>query len=959
MGKGNNNKKGFISYGRDNYALVAEQFKKDLIKRGYIAWFDKDRIKTGDEWPVEIDVAIEKSNWVVYLMSPHSVREESWCIREVSYAMGLEKKVLPLMLEKVELPFCIINVHYLDIESLCVTDKKGDKVKIRKRTYKKILKELISVIEKKKEIREIKGLKSSAILPILEKALEPLDNNAYFDRRSNKFVGRKWLFEKFDTWVKDKSSKVFVLEGGPGTGKTAFVKKLCDLADEDLNSTEKETIGGIHFCKFDNSDRNDVCKAIKSLAYHLAARVPEYAAILLTLQDLKNLKEKNANRLFEYLFIEPLLKIDYNKPNPIILVIDALDEAGGDRSDLVNVIATSFSQTPEWLKLLVTTRPEADIVRRLNKFEPTVINDHRLNNEDIYEYLKGKLDESAIKYTENDLIKLKEKCEGSFLYATEIIKMLEEKTLSIQDVDKFPKGINEKYRSDFDRLFKNNEELKNKIEPILEIILAAYEPFSVEKIAKVLDKDKNDISKLHDHICTLFPIKNNAVTLIHKSLYDWLVDRDMSGDYSISLTKGHKSISSYYRKIYEKGVFKDDYLIKHLAKHTIGANFFEYAAEVLMDAKLFDKKEELLGTQSSLKAYLSELEWLSKEDDDLGYAEDVMKSDFFVHDILTKRHKVIYDNAMYAQIKNCGFDAVEKDIEKTDVMVIHTIASYYHITERSDVAVPLLLKSIEIGEAEKVGNKLFRPYNLLGLCYLDLSEFEKARKYFKLVEKTADLTTGKDHYYQHAIANINLAKIENRLLNFDSAIKRGYKALDYLKKEYELMDAGEEKRAKYIYIALFHRFIAEYAIWKPDLEIAKKELEKSNEIYMSEPTRDRYFVKYKYKIMLLDVLSGDADKAIQVSDELLKEVTADYDKTQVLFHKAFAYYCKDLHDEALALCNEALNIATLLKMPLVEAELETLKSICKKESIKDYKNNEINNWCKHIGKVILETKEKY
>ena len=43
----------------------------------------------------------------------------------------------------------------------------------------------------------------------------------------------------------------------------------------------------------------------------------------------KKLKEKNANRLFEYLFIEPLLKIDYNKPNPIILVIDALDEAGG------------------------------------------------------------------------------------------------------------------------------------------------------------------------------------------------------------------------------------------------------------------------------------------------------------------------------------------------------------------------------------------------------------------------------------------------------------------------------------------------------------------------------------------------------------------------------------------------------------------------------------------------------
>jgi hypothetical protein len=40
----------FLSYGHDNNEELVRLIKADLEKRGHDVWFDKEEIKTGDEW---------------------------------------------------------------------------------------------------------------------------------------------------------------------------------------------------------------------------------------------------------------------------------------------------------------------------------------------------------------------------------------------------------------------------------------------------------------------------------------------------------------------------------------------------------------------------------------------------------------------------------------------------------------------------------------------------------------------------------------------------------------------------------------------------------------------------------------------------------------------------------------------------------------------------------------------
>lgn len=927
----------FISYGHDHYAVVAERLKEDLKAHGFDAWYDRDRIEGGSVWELKIENAIKESKSLLLLMSTHSMRRpDGVCIDEVSYARGHKKYIVPLMIEKVEPPLCIASLHYINLDKLCSKDGK-----INEDLYKKSLTDIIKILKKEMEI------KGEGTLLTLKTFLEPLDNDVYIDTYKSKLVGRKWLFDAYEAWIKDRENepKVFILQGKPGTGKSTFVANLYPYKE----------ICGVHFCKYNNSDRKNGKKIIMSLAYHLATQVPEYAEILVGLQDLGSLKQKNVIRLFEYLFIEPLAKIERAKEDPIVLVIDALDEAGDEKNELLQVITSSFAQTPSWLKLFVTTRPEKEIVRKFKKFNPTIIDRHHMNSEDIYEYLKTRLEKNKIEHAIEDIGKLRDKCEGSFLYAVAIMDSIEKGEMSMKNIDDFPQGMDEKYESDFEHLLGIEEESIQEVAPLLEVILASEEPFSLQNIADILEIQESDVIRLHDKIFTLFPIENDVVTLIHKSLHDWLVDPDKSGIYHVSLEKGHASIYKFYEKIFKNNIFRNEYLIKHLAKHALGARLFKSAAEVLMSEGLYEKKVELMGLDSTLRTYLSELEELHKKDKNMGYAYDVMRSALFIN-ILVKHRVFLHNSGLFFQVMNCGFDDVEKEIEKNERSILAAIGNYYYITERYKKAEPLLMKAIEMSKDYTAeDDTIFGLYNILGLCFRKYADFDNAAKWFaRAANEAKDLSD-----YEHSIGSINYGKIEYHILNFEKALELGESALNYLKKDYENANSDDVKKARLLFIAEYHRLIAESVLWQPNLTLAKMHLDEAEKIYESEPTRDRYYVRYRYSTMLYNVLSGDAHHAIDMSEQAWEEVQSDYDKTQILYYKAFAYYCIGLEDNCIETCKKALKIAKELNIPMEIAEIETLKCLCESGAIKKHDDDVIANWCNHVGKVIIETRRKY
>jgi hypothetical protein len=58
----------------------------------------------------------------------------------------------------------------------------------------------------------------------------------------------------------------------------------------------------------------------------------------------------------------------------MILVIDALDEIGAveskARSDVLVALVSCVDKLPVWVKVVVTSRPEADILSKFKKFRP-------------------------------------------------------------------------------------------------------------------------------------------------------------------------------------------------------------------------------------------------------------------------------------------------------------------------------------------------------------------------------------------------------------------------------------------------------------------------------------------------------------------------------------------------------------------------------------------------------------
>ena len=109
----------FLSYGHDEYEKLARRIKRDLEEEGFDIWMDKEKIKGTSDWEQEIEKGISSSDWIVLLMTQHSVRRpDGVCLDEVSYARFLGKSIAPIMIQEVKPPLCIARIQWIDMKIL-------------------------------------------------------------------------------------------------------------------------------------------------------------------------------------------------------------------------------------------------------------------------------------------------------------------------------------------------------------------------------------------------------------------------------------------------------------------------------------------------------------------------------------------------------------------------------------------------------------------------------------------------------------------------------------------------------------------------------------------------------------------------------------------------------------------------------------------------------------------------
>lgn len=107
----------FLSHSSLDKPFV-KRLAADIRQDGFFVWVDEAEIKVGDSLIGKIEEGIENCDYLGVVVSGNSVKSE-WVTREVRVALnqeihGKRVKVLPILLERVDMPVFLLDKKYVD-----------------------------------------------------------------------------------------------------------------------------------------------------------------------------------------------------------------------------------------------------------------------------------------------------------------------------------------------------------------------------------------------------------------------------------------------------------------------------------------------------------------------------------------------------------------------------------------------------------------------------------------------------------------------------------------------------------------------------------------------------------------------------------------------------------------------------------------------------------------------------
>ena len=294
------------------------------------------------------------------------------------------------------------------------------------------------------------------------------------EERTRDFVGRQWLFDALDGFLREHRSGYFLVRGKPGIGKTAFAAEV----------TRRR--GCVHHfnSRFTSLNRTEqfltnVCAqliGVFGLPPTLPARAAEDCGIL---DDL-------------------LSKAVRSHPHEkVLLVVDALDETEQKPSDLGNPLALP-TRLPQGSYMLLTL---CDVDRE-PRFEcpcQRLFLEQRSdgNLQDVRLFLHKQTAKSGIKayiarhnLGKDGFVKLLEdKSQGNFMYLRCVLPEIEAGRFADRDWKELPEGLTNYYEQHWTLLRDADRTNWFGIKlPILLALATAREPVSVRLLADRLPK---------------------------------------------------------------------------------------------------------------------------------------------------------------------------------------------------------------------------------------------------------------------------------------------------------------------------------------------------------------------------------------------------------------------------------------------------------------------------------------
>ncbi|KAJ3019449.1 UNVERIFIED_CONTAM: hypothetical protein HDU68_010662, partial [Siphonaria sp. JEL0065] len=466
----------------------------------------------------------------------------------------------------------------------------------------------------------------SASDDVLYDWLRPVDFSADHQKFEEAYVPptRQWMLKNLRTWMTREQS-ILCLLGGAGVGKSVFAW----LAHQNpLNYVAP----AIFFCRHNNERKNSAKNIISTLAYQLAMHSSEFRRYLLGVLE-KEVTEQADNpdmipliqraAAFKLLILDGLSLIKIPSGQTLLIVIDALDECGrpGDigRANLLLTIKDHYQSLSKGIKLLVTSRPEEDIVLALESIQPDeMIVREQQAIEDVFMYLQVKLTklcaEAKVFYGDsinNAACRLAEASQGVFVFAALAIKQLTEldKEPATFQLDLLTNVDNWCSGGSMDSIYSPflqshyAESLNQDVSmfrAFMGVVLALAVGLTAESIASLLSVPVFQVDSVVLKLRSILHLEDGRITVLHKSVKDFLTStRCKDPRFRIALASHHDLLCKQSFQLVllavsqkvsrELVAYSNTYWTQHLASGTLNPDHL-----FLMDKLIDDESRRLV-----------------------------------------------------------------------------------------------------------------------------------------------------------------------------------------------------------------------------------------------------------------------------------------------------------------------------------------------------------------------------
>lgn len=337
------------------------------------------------------------------------------------------------------------------------------------------------------------------------------------ERLTADFVGREWVFEQIDTWMRGSDETFFILTGAAGVGKSAIAARLTQVRDD---------IAAHHFCIAGRNSTIVPGTVLRAIAAQLGRRMPDYGLALAntikptyvsvnvgidvgTLNDgqvtgvlINNLTITDPRQEIESLLIAPLSAMSA-PTRPVLIVLDSLDEAFryNPAENLVTLLA-GLGNLPRWVRILLTSRPESGVLSHFAS-APThlVAAESQMNRQDLRRYVATRVGQPSVSArlqaaphpvaTEALVQRVAGVgddpglADGNFLYAKILLNDIESGVQPLDDLAALPKSLDGIYQGFLLRLAPHWE---TRYQPLLAVLAVAREPLTREQLLRFGDQ---------------------------------------------------------------------------------------------------------------------------------------------------------------------------------------------------------------------------------------------------------------------------------------------------------------------------------------------------------------------------------------------------------------------------------------------------------------------------------------